>query len=552
MGRPLFTEMKANTSINRGLRWLYKQNLSWPAIVSIFIVIFVSIFYVVNVQSGHAWGDDFSMYIMHAENIAAGKPYAQTGYIFNPGIPGIGPKAYPPVYPLLLSPVIFQFGARIKLLKLVAIGCFCLFLFCFSTFSIKQINSWFQPILIFIIGFHPIFFSTSNAILSDIPFLLFCFLALIFSNQIVLDDIDFPKSKGDNIFLWFCSVLGILPTKNSSQTITPEKTRRIFTLKQIILSSITGIFLYLAYGTRSIGAILAVVLIIFSLLRSRRISLQTGMAIGLFIILALIQNVYIKGTESYFNSLPKSVGGFLSSFGLLTDYYLDLYTKIFTFGNRIFEIMLFTILLELSICGYIVQIKKGVKIYEIFVIIYIGALLMWPSRQGYRFLIPVLPFFFLYAFYGLQVLINFFKNRRFLKPILFAIVLLLTIFYYSDLYKRTFPLPISSDISAPVTKELFKFVKEETTSTEVIVFFKPRALALFTHRNSVLVTPYLPGDEVFESLKDFNTQYVIVRLNYPNDAQPAWIDFIAQRPQNFDRVFENEGFMMYKVKYPPN
>ena len=33
-------------------------------------------FYLATIREGHAWGDDFSMYIRHAQNIARGEPYA--------------------------------------------------------------------------------------------------------------------------------------------------------------------------------------------------------------------------------------------------------------------------------------------------------------------------------------------------------------------------------------------------------------------------------------------------------------------------------------------
>ena len=41
-------------------------------------------FYLATIREGHDWGDDFSMYIRHAQNIAHGEPYAETGYIYNP------------------------------------------------------------------------------------------------------------------------------------------------------------------------------------------------------------------------------------------------------------------------------------------------------------------------------------------------------------------------------------------------------------------------------------------------------------------------------------
>ena len=79
-----------------------------PALIC---VLLAGVFYMLTIRDGHDWGDDFSMYIRHAENIAQGLPYAQSGYIYNPYNPSIGPRMYPPGFPLLLAPVARLFPA---------------------------------------------------------------------------------------------------------------------------------------------------------------------------------------------------------------------------------------------------------------------------------------------------------------------------------------------------------------------------------------------------------------------------------------------------------
>ena len=50
----------------------------------------IGMFYLATIRDGHDWGDDFSMYIRHAQNLARGEPYAETGYIYNPQNPAVG------------------------------------------------------------------------------------------------------------------------------------------------------------------------------------------------------------------------------------------------------------------------------------------------------------------------------------------------------------------------------------------------------------------------------------------------------------------------------
>jgi hypothetical protein len=49
---------------------------------------------------------DYAQYILHAQAIADGRPYTETGYLFHPGARLIGPVAYPPGLSLTLAPIL--------------------------------------------------------------------------------------------------------------------------------------------------------------------------------------------------------------------------------------------------------------------------------------------------------------------------------------------------------------------------------------------------------------------------------------------------------------
>src|SRR5260370_39533088 len=66
-------------------------------------------------------GDDFAMYIHEAKNIALGVDYHQTGYIYEKEYAELGPKAYPPVFPLLLAGVYKAFGLNLTAMKIEVI-----------------------------------------------------------------------------------------------------------------------------------------------------------------------------------------------------------------------------------------------------------------------------------------------------------------------------------------------------------------------------------------------------------------------------------------------
>ncbi len=81
------------------------------------LLIAIGTFHAATVRQGHLWADDFAMYIHHAKNIVGGHPYTDTGYIFNAAFM-VGPKYYPPIFPVLLAPVYRISGLNLIPMKL--------------------------------------------------------------------------------------------------------------------------------------------------------------------------------------------------------------------------------------------------------------------------------------------------------------------------------------------------------------------------------------------------------------------------------------------------
>src|SRR5258708_16035812 len=87
------------------------------------LVVLIGAFYLSTIRLGESesMGDDFAMYIHEAKNIALGVDYHQTGYIYEKEYAELGPKAYPPVFPLLLAGVYKAFGLNLTAMKIEVI-----------------------------------------------------------------------------------------------------------------------------------------------------------------------------------------------------------------------------------------------------------------------------------------------------------------------------------------------------------------------------------------------------------------------------------------------
>lgn len=55
---------------------------------------------------------DYAQYLLHAQAIAEGRPYSDIGYIATRFNPLIGPAAQPPVWPVMLAPIVGAFGVH--------------------------------------------------------------------------------------------------------------------------------------------------------------------------------------------------------------------------------------------------------------------------------------------------------------------------------------------------------------------------------------------------------------------------------------------------------
>jgi hypothetical protein len=91
----------------------------WLALAPLVALAIVGATFLLTLRPGQDWriGDDFAQYILHARNIAEGRAYASTGYIYNPDLAVIGPPAYPPVLPLVLAPLWAWFGLDLQAMK---------------------------------------------------------------------------------------------------------------------------------------------------------------------------------------------------------------------------------------------------------------------------------------------------------------------------------------------------------------------------------------------------------------------------------------------------
>ncbi len=468
----------------------------------ILLILAISAFYISTFREGHDWGDDFAMYIRHSKNLVDGVEFHDTGFIINPARP-IGPTTYPPVFPLMLTPIYYFFGLNLTAMKvLVTVTIMLTLIIIFFAFR-EYLSEKDRLALVAIIGFNPIFWTFKDQIVSDLPFTLFCFLS-------------------------FC-IMHMSYRKN------PEGLRR-FTYAILI-----GLSIYLAYGTRSVGLVLIPCLAAYDLIKRRRPSLMGIMAVVIAVAAVYIQNKTSHNDGGYGEQIAASLKHVPTHlwiyFKNLSNYFDNGYSKII-------KLCIYSCTGLLATIGYAVRLRKEITTFEIFPVLYLGPFLILPIFPIERYLIVLVPFFFCYALIGIRSIAS---GKR---AEIWAVSALLAIIFGSYALKYTtmdFG-PFRDGIGVAESREMFDYVRKNTGPDDVFLFRKPRALALFTDRSSSSWDPAIPDSEQWTYIKRIKATYLILGLMDIEPEDYAYLQgFISRNGEKFEKCFSNKDFSIYKI-----
>jgi hypothetical protein len=174
----------------------------------------------------------------------------------------------------------------------------------------------------------------------------------------------------------------------------------------------------------------------------------------------------------------------------------------------------------------------------------VALFILWPERQGLRFIYPILPFLLIFAFDGMKLAIASLKTD-WQKPAArlltgFWLLLIVVSFGVSANAAR-------ENLSAgratngpfdPVSAQMFEFLREKTPAESVIIFFRPRALRLFTDRDAFMT----------ERCADLpKGDYLALSKKVEDHGQIAPEEISSCAGVKLEEVFNNRRFTVYKI-----
>lgn len=475
-----------------------------------------------GIRNNHDWGDDFAQYINQAKSITEGKSALATGYIFNPKYSMLGPKAYPAGFPLFLSPVYALFGNNITVFN-IYISLWLIVAGFIWYLVLRRYHSELVAILLSLIWcWHPWVLEFKTEVVADIP---------------------------------FTALLGALVLMHQQGFMQYDKeNRKVSLLKAVAMGLVAGFLLAIKMqGLAIIAAVFAFTVV------SNIINLKapyepknklytnpvTVLIVGFItcftVINYLIGGIRLSDLLSYGNNF--SGEPILVSIRENLNYYTYLVQDFFQRSKptwKVFPLLTQALVLAVCVIGLIKQvIRKRPLLLWVFAA-YIGLLLIYPYRgSGFRFLLPVAPIILHFTVEGFKSINWGFNLPKKVWAIGLALILLLQFLPEQVSAIKT----SKNNFAGPQEKEsveAFDFITRNTPKDAVILFKKPRVLALYTQRKSFAINP---ADSAFkDDIKNYKTDYILLHTELSSDTERQYTE---NHPEKWREIWHNSKFTLY-------
>jgi hypothetical protein len=464
----------------------------------------IFLFYAATIREGHVWDDDVAQYVLHARNIAEGRHYSDTGYIFNPEYAALGPISYPPGFPLLLAPIWALRGMDFHAMKLLEVVCMIAWLAAVYAYFRREFSVPMNLFLIAVLGFCPLFWDFKDFIGSEFPFLAALYAALV------------------------------LIRRAYSQEGEPS-------LRAVLAVSL---MIFAAYSIRTVGAVLIPALLIRDLLANRRISRFTALTCSLSCTLCAAVSLYLRsagGTLSLFHLDPLTVWVNLRT-------YIGMAAAMCQAGRWravAWALEALTAIGALWAFSRRIRLRTPPGIVEVFAVLYVAILLVY-SPHEVRFLFPVFPPFIALVLGSAATLAHHLSKGASRSLALLSGGLLL--FAYVGQYRSLDWGTIRGGFTDSRFLDAMTFIRSGTETYDVILFRKARLVPLLSGRRAMTYA-HVPGLGSF--VHTVRPRYVLAPYRsvgiFSSDADFLW-PFLRSQVRKAELVYSNGSYAVYRIQ----
>lgn len=414
----------------------------------------------------------------------------------------------------LLAPLYKFYGLNnIIAFKIVMILSYCFYVFIFSLYFLRKVSKEISIPIIFFFSTSPFFIMFSNDILKDLPYLFVS-------------------------FLWFLSVEKFLGENNIK--------------RKLIYSCIVSLLLFLCIIFRENGWSLLFVLFVCQVIKEvgrvkekkeRNLLIYFSylmpyiFAIGTYFILSIKYPTYYQ--TSVFSLMPDSIISMIM-------YYFEQFRQEFFNCTDILSYFLSIWVVLLFIYGIIKSYKQE---YVALVILatFVGYILC-PVEQGVRYIIPLIPFIFIFIGLGISKIENLYLKRLNIFFLVIICILNLSILAQMNLHNRLVYKKSDYGIQNSMSLDLYKYIRENISNDKKIIYWHPRAIYFNTGRLSFQI-----GEEE-ERLKEGDYQVSIVGKDGPGSFYDKEMynlikkTYIQEANVYLVPIYRNKDYAVYEIE----
>jgi hypothetical protein len=477
-------------------------------LLPLLVVVIVRWHYLPRISEG-----DYAHYLLHAQALAEGRPYGDTGYIYTRLNFIIGPPLQPPGWPVILAPVIALFGLSWGVLK-------ALMVILTMVFAVLA-------------GRH---FGRREGWLVGVAVALLVTLALEgqYVTGVTMSDVPFA------VALW-----AMLYVADADGPWTWKRA--------VAVAALGGV----AVSIRVAGVAVGPAAALYVLMRprsERKMAAIPLVAWGVpaLAVLAFKPDLIPFGRQVLpdWRVLPKRVE---VSWGHYSNSTLPMMLYPFpnNFANDVYHVAL-AALIVYGVGRFLVRWRGSFT--WCFAISY-GLLIVFSPVHAGRYMWPLYPLLLTAAVSGAISLLQRLVPRTKGAPasrIVFASFALIAI---ASATRMVFQAPPRTLLGEPDVQTLFTWARETSAREPIrVLFMNPRVLTLETGvpaMGPVFAAP----DRVLVELSDKKITHAIIGdLGLPSLAHQAVSAAVRDRPEHFEPVYENNSFRVYRVvpRRPPD
>lgn len=520
--------MAENRSLKSGLKDNKKLVIAGFALFVIAMA--VSVIGIANTQP---WSGDFSQYLSQTRAIADGQVnewFMKHSYTIDHSASGLGAHSYPWLTSILIIPIYMIWGTNFVPYQVFMAFCLAVTVIALYILLLRRNVKLSAALLIcgaLILNIH--YAGYTKIILSDIPCLMFTVIAWV-----LID--------------------------------------RYLEVRNIKYGILVGVLSFAAFSTRTMALALLAGLGLVDLIHFIKQIKGRKMTVKAFGVMCVPYVSFLVPTAILSVALPKGGSTYLDYFSVTAGqlksnitYYANMLLSMFTQNiqncsfwpqaikdhKMVIPALLVVIMIPFisaALIGAFKRIKEADHL-PFYLIVMLLMLFVYDYQQGTRFIFSLFPIVLILAYYGMnsaKIMIaekksgkkaSGMENLQKIARVDFAAVLILCMIFGTIRIARgdTASTKAIESVNSQYALEVYDYINENLDTDDVVIFYRPRILRLYTD-----VYSYTNDTELPETIGD--ADYI---LNYAGDSR--YVDYIVKNKNSLEQVFSNGYFKLYKI-----